>query len=416
MNDGQLAAIARAVGTPVYVYDAAMIRARFATLSAALRRRFPVHVHYAVKANSNLAVLALLRELGAGADIVSGGELFRARAAGFPPATIVFSGVGKTDDEIRDALAAGLGMINVESEAEAERVAALAADAGRVARVGIRVNPDVTADTHPYTQTGARGMKFGVPLDRVIPLARRLHGHPQTTLVSVGMHIGSQITAGGPFRAGAERLAAIVASIRAAGVATLEAVDVGGGLGIAYQAGATALDPDEFAEAVAPLHDATGLPLLVEPGRYLVGPAGVLLSRVLFRKQAGGREFAIADAGMNDLLRPSLYQADHPIRVIRPEAPGTLEEVDVVGPICETGDFLGLRRALAGATAGALLAVEAAGAYGFSMSSQYNSRRRPAEVLVDGGRWGVVRMRERLEDLTTGETATPQWVNGDEAA
>jgi diaminopimelate decarboxylase len=416
MNDGQLAAIARAVGTPVYVYDAAVIRQRYAALSAALSGRFPVHVHYAVKANSNLAVLALLRELGAGVDIVSGGELYRARTAGFAPAAIVFSGVGKTDDEIHEALDAGVGMINVESEAEAERVAALAAAAGRRARVGIRVNPDVTAETHPYTQTGARGMKFGVPVDRVRPLARRLTEHAHTTLVCVGMHIGSQIIAGAPYRVGAERLASLVAAIRADGITTLEAVDVGGGLGIAYHAGAAALEPDEFAAAVAPLHDATGLPILVEPGRYLVGPAGVLLARVLFRKQAGGRDFVIADAGMNDLLRPSLYQAVHPIRVVRTAADGGPEEVDVVGPICETGDFLGLRRELAGATAGALLAIEAAGAYGFSMSSQYNSRRRPAEVMVDGARWGIVRARERLEDLTAGETVTPHWVHEDEAA
>jgi diaminopimelate decarboxylase len=416
VNDGLLTAIARSVGTPVYVYDAAVIRERYAALTAALLRRFPVRIHYAVKANSNLAVLALLRELGAGADIVSGGELFRARAAGFAPGSIVFSGVGKTDDEIREALEAGLGMINVESEAEAERVAALATAAGRQARVGIRVNPDVTAETHPYTQTGARGMKFGVPLDRVPPLARRIAGHPHTSLVCVGMHIGSQIIAGAPYRMGAERLASLAASIRADGITTLAAVDVGGGLGIAYHAGAGALDPDEFAAAVAPVHEATGLPVLVEPGRFLVGPAGVLLTRILFRKQAGGREFAIADAGMNDLLRPSLYQAIHPIRVVGTEAGDAPEEVDVVGPICETGDFLGLRRELAGATAGALLAVGAAGAYGFSMSSQYNSRRRPAEVLVDGNRWGIVRARERLEDLMAGETVAPHWMYEHDAA
>ena len=416
MNDGQLSDIARAVSTPVYVYDAARIRERYASLATALSRRFPARVHYAVKANSNLAVLALVQRLGAGADIVSGGELYRARAAGFAPDTLVFSGVGKTDDEIREALAAHIGMINVESEAEAERVAALAAAAGRPARVGIRVNPDVMAETHPYTQTGAKGMKFGVPLDRVGGLARRLADHPHTTLVCIGMHLGSQIIAGAPYRAGAERLASLVAAIRADGITTLEAVDVGGGLGIAYHAGAGALEPDVFAEAVAPLHGATGLPIIVEPGRYLVGPAGVLLTRVLFRKQAGGRDFAIADAGMNDLLRPSLYQAIHPIRVVCTEPGGSLEEVDVVGPICETGDFLGLRRELTGATAGSLLAIEAAGAYGFAMSSQYNSRCRAAEVLVDGDRWGVVRARERFEDLTAGETVTPQWGHAEEAA
>lgn len=415
MIDAQLAAIASAVGTPVYVYDAAVMRERFAALTGALNRRVTAHVHYAVKANSNLAVLALLRGLGAGADIVSAGELARARTAGFPPDAIVFSGVGKTDTELSEALAAGI-RINLESEPEAERVVLLAAQLGVVARVGIRVNPDVTAETHPYTQTGSKGMKFGVPLDRVPDLARRLADDPHTTLTCVGMHIGSQITAGAPYRAGAERLASLVASLRTAGITTLETVDVGGGLGIAYQHGAAALDPDVFVEAITPLHEATGLPLIVEPGRYLVGPAGVLLARVVYRKHAGGREFVIADAGMNDLIRPSLYQAEHPIRVVGVAAGMAREEVDVVGPICETGDFLGLRRSLAGAVRGALLAIEAAGAYGFSMSSQYNSRPRPAEVLVDGDRWGVVRARERLEDLTRGETTAPQWVHGEEAA
>ncbi|MDH4045690.1 MAG: diaminopimelate decarboxylase [Gemmatimonadota bacterium] len=416
MTDAQLAAIAAAVGTPVYVYDAGMIRERFAALTDALSRRLTAHVHYAVKANSNLAVLALMRELGAGADIVSAGELARARAVGFPPNAVVFSGVGKTDSELAEALAAGLRMINLESEGEAERVIALAAQQGVVARVGIRVNPEVTTETHPYTQTGAKGMKFGVPLDRVPDLARRLADDSHTTLVCVGMHIGSQITAGAPYRAGADRLASLVAALRAAGLMTLESVDVGGGLGIAYQEGAAALDPDVFAEAIAPLHDATGLPVLVEPGRYLVGPAGVLLTRVVYRKHTGGREFVIADAGMNDLLRPSLYQAEHPIRVVGAVPGATPEDVDVVGPICETGDFLGLRRRLAGAAPGALLAVEAAGAYGFSMSSQYNSRPRPAEVLVDGDRWGIVRERERVADLIRGETPTPRWVHGEEAA
>ena len=399
MNDGQLAAIARAVGTPVYVYDAALIRERYAALSTALSRRFPVHVHYAVKANSNLAILALLQRLGAGADIVSGGELFRARTAGFAPGSIVFSGVGKTDDEIRDALAADVGMMNVESEAEAGRVAALAAAAGRTARVGIRVNPDVTAETHPYTQTGASGMKFGVPLDRVAVVARRLAEHPNTTLVCVGMHIGSQILSGAPYRAGAERLASLVARMRTDGITTLEAVDVGGGLGIAYHAGAVAIAPEDFAEAVAPVHEATGLPILVEPGRYLVGPAGVLLTRVLFRKQAGGRDFAIADAGMNDLLRPSLYQAIHPIRVVRTEPGGSLEEVDVVGPICETGDFFARDREVPYARAGDLVAILDAGAYGMTLSSNYNTRPRPAEVLVDGTSVRLIRKRETVKDL-----------------
>jgi diaminopimelate decarboxylase len=411
MDDRLLAAIASAVGTPVYVYDAGQIRARYAALTDALGRRFPHHVHYSVKANSNLAVLRLIRSLGAGVDIVSGGELRRVQAAGFPGGAVVFSGVGKTEAELEDALSAGVGLINLESEAEAERVMALASRRCLRARVGIRVNPDVTAGTHPYTATGEKGVKFGVPLDTVVDLARRLAAEPAVALVSLGMHIGSQITSAAPYRAGTERLQELVAGVRAAGVGSLESVDVGGGLGIAYGDGGTALAPDAFADAVAPLHVATGLPLLVEPGRSLVGAAGVLLTRVVYRKRAGGREVAIADAGMNDLLRPSLYQAVHPIHVVVPAGPDGTVELDVVGPICETGDFLGMRRPLARAGAGALLAVGGAGAYGFSMSSQYNSRPRGAEVLVDGTRWVIVRERERPEDLMRGEHLEPRWAD-----
>jgi diaminopimelate decarboxylase len=410
MNGRLLTAIASTVGTPVFVYDAARIRTRYAALTGALGTRFPFRVHYSVKANSNLAVLGLLRSLGAGADIVSAGELQRVLVAGFAPGDIVFSGVGKTEAELGEAVTRGVGLVNVESEAEAERLVALARTRGWRARVGIRVNPDVTADTHPYTRTGTKGDKFGVPFDTVVPLARRLAAEPAVELTAIGMHIGSQITAPAPYRAGAERLAELVCAVRAAGVESLAAVDVGGGMGIAYEDGDASLDPDAFAEAVAPVHGATGLPLLVEPGRFLVGAAGVLLTRVTYRKRAGGRDIAVVDAGMNDLLRPSLYQAVHPIRVVAPTGTGE-EEVDVVGPICETGDFLGRRRRLVGAGPGALLAISGAGAYAFSMSSQYNSRPRAAEVLVDGDRWGIIREREGVQDLMQGEHLIPCWAD-----
>jgi diaminopimelate decarboxylase len=277
--------------------------------------------------------------------------------------------------------------------------------------VGIRVNPEVRAETHPYTRTAEKGMKFGVPLDRVVPLAVRLARSGHARVTALAMHLGSQIVTGAPFRTGAERLADVVTSVRAAGVDTLGAISVGGGLGIAYAAADPALDPGEFAEAVRPLAAATGLPLIVEPGRYLVGPAGVLLTRVLYRKHAGGRDIVITDAGMNDLLRPALYQAHHAVRLVNGPVDARAEVVDVVGPICESGDFLAHDQAVAGAERGALLAVGAAGAYGFSMSSQYNSRRRAAEVVVDGDRWGVVRARERLEDLIQGEVTEPRWVS-----
>jgi diaminopimelate decarboxylase len=364
-----------------------------------------------MKANGNLSVARVFAELGAGADIVSGGELFRARQAGFTPDQIVFSGVGKTDDELATALEASIRQINLESEAEADRVVDLAGRGGWVAHVGIRVNPEIRAETHPYTRTAEKGMKFGVPLDRVVPLAVRLARSGPARVTALAMHLGSQIVTGAPFRTGAERLADLVTSVRAAGVDTLGTISVGGGLGIAYAADDPALDPGEFTEAVAPLAAATGLPLMVEPGRYLVGPAGVLLTRVLYRKHAGGRDIVITDAGMNDLLRPALYQAHHPVRVVGGTGDTGAEVVDVVGPICESGDFLARERPVAGAAGGALLAIGGAGAYGFSMSSQYNSRRRAAEVVVDGDRWGVVRAREEMDDLIRGEVTEPRWVS-----
>ena len=432
-----LARIAASAGTPVYVYDAEHVRRQFDRLQAALGT-LPHRIHYSVKANGNLAVLSLVRHLGAGADIVSGGELARVLKAGFTPAEIVFSGVGKSEAELAAALDAGVGLINLESAGEFALVRRLARGRRGPVPVGIRVNPDVPAETpHPYTQTGRRGMKFGVPLDQVVPLAREIAAERDVVLRSVGMHIGSQIAAPEPYAAGAARLAEVVGQLRDLGIATLTSVDVGGGLAIPYDC-TPGLDPAAFASAIAPLGRETGLPLLIEPGRFLVGNAGCLLTRVLYRKRSGGRDFVITDAGMNDLLRPSLYQAWHEIVVLEPGAeagsggreregggeaargsdrtssarispPRPASAVDVVGPNCESGDFLGLDRELPGADPGALLAVLSAGAYGFGMSLQYNSRPRAAEVLVHGERFAVVRRREAVEDLMRGETTTPDW-------
>ena len=400
--------IAREVGTPAYVYDAAAIRRHFRALDAALQH-VPHRIYYSVKANGNLAVLGLMRSLGAGADIVSVGELARALRAGFDPGEVVFSGVGKTVAELERALDAGVGVINVESGAELELLEGIARGRPAPARVGIRVNPDVPTATHPYTQTGGKDRKFGVPFGEVTALVRWILDHPSLQLVGVGMHIGSQIADAGPYRAGAERLAELVAELRAQGVTTLQHVDVGGGIGIRY-INEDALSAEAFAAAVAPLAEVTGLPLAVEPGRFVTGNAGILLARCLYRKQAGEKDFAIVDAGMNDLLRPSLYGAGHDVRVV-PEAedrepaaePDPDRPVDVVGPVCESGDFLALARELPGAVPGALLAVLGAGAYGFTMSSTYNSRPRAAEVMVDGERWSVIRERESVEDLMRGE-------------
>jgi diaminopimelate decarboxylase len=400
----RLSEVADRVGTPTYIYNAEVIRRQYRRLDEALAQ-VPHRICFAVKANSNLAVLRLFWDLGAGADIVSGGELRRALAAGFPGERVVFSGVGKSQAELELALASGVGHIHLESEDELARLGALADRLGAVVTVGIRVNPDVTADTHPYIATGQGGIKFGVPFDQVLELARAVHAHGRLRLDSIAMHIGSQILDPSPYRQGVTRLAELVRDIRAAGIDTLRNLDIGGGLGIRYKE-ETPLDPTLVAEAVLPLARETGLTVVLEPGRFLVGSAGLLLTTVLSRKHSGGKELVLVDAGMNDLVRPSHYMAYH--EIVELEAHGRPDGiVDVVGPVCETGDFLARDRRLPGLAAGEQLAVLGAGAYGFVMASSYNSRARPAEVLVDRGRWAVVRPREKVEDLYAGEVADP---------
>ena len=402
-----LRAVAEAVGTPAYVYSTAHVREQYGSLDAALAG-VPHRIHYSVKANGNLAILALIRSLGAGVDIVSSGELGRALAAGFGGADVVFSGVGKTREEMRAALDADVGLLNVESEEELDAVAAVARDGGRTAPVGIRVNPEVTVDTHPYTVTGSKGKKFGVPHDEVVPLAMRATRTAGLRLRGLAMHVGSQITDAGPFAAGLERLAGLVSRLRAAGVDTLEILDLGGGLGIRYREGDVPLDVASYGAALVPKVAASGLRLVVEPGRFLVGNAGVLLTRVLYRKRSGGRMIAVIDAGMTDLIRPSHYQAWHEIDV---DGAGGRPRVhyDVVGPICETGDFFALDRDLPSLEQGDLLVVRGAGAYGFVMTSTYNARPRPPEVLVDGDRFAVIRERESPDGMMLGEHAAPTW-------
>ncbi len=401
-----LARIAREIGTPAYVYNAEVIRRQYRALRAAFAA-VPHRICFAVKANSNLAVLRLMHDLGAGADLVSAGEMRRALAAGFDPAALVFSGVGKTVRELESTVAAGIGQVNVESVEELRCLGDVAARLDRVTKVGIRVNPDVTTETHPYISTSHGGIKFGVPRDQVPAAAAYIGSHPYLTLVSVAMHLGSQLLDPAPYGEALEKLAALVAELRAAGVTTLESLDIGGGLGIRYQPDAAAgLDPAALAAVVGPIAKRTGLPVMMEPGRFLVGSAGVLLTEVLYRKHSGGREFVIVDAAMNDLLRPSLYRAHHEIVEVKPSGRASAP-VDVVGPICETGDFLALERALPAVTPGEMLAVLCAGAYGFVMSSNYNTRGRAAEVLVDGGRFSVVRPREDVDALFATESPDP---------
>ena len=396
--------IAEAVGTPTFVYNAEFIRDRYGILARAFAG-MPHRIHYAVKANGNLAVLRLLRDIGAGADLVSGGELRRALAAGFSPDRLIFSGVGKTDAELTLAIDEEIGHIAIESVAELDRIAGLADARQRDVRLGIRINPEVTTETHPYISTGEKGIKFGVPVDRVPEAARRILEHPRLTLTAVAMHLGSQLNDPEPYLHGIRHLLELVEALEGQGTNTIQAVDIGGGLGVDYGDGRE-MAISSFASAVRGLLEPSGLTVYLEPGRYLIGNAGVLLTRVLYRKHSGGKEFVIVDAGFNDFLRPSLYQALHSI--VEVEARGReARPVDVVGPICETGDFFALERSLPVVEPGELLAIMGAGAYGFVMSSNYNTRPRAAEVLVDGGRFGVVRLRESEADLFAGENPTP---------
>lgn len=398
--------IAAAVGTPAFVYSAGLIRERYCLLDEALAV-LPHRVHYTLKANSNRAVLRLLRALGAGVDVVSGGELRRALLAGFSGRDIIFGGVGKSDEELRDALAADVHLINVESEAEVRAIARIASELEVDARVALRVNPEVSVETvHDYIKTGERGQKFGIPLDEALRVALVAATLPRVTVLGVGMHLGSMIRRVEPYTLGVARLAQLCTEMRQAGVTTLRYLDVGGGLGVRYS-DETPLDLAEFAAAIVPVARATGLELLVEPGRFIVGNAGVLLTRVLYRKHSGGKEYAVADAGMTELLRPSYYNAYHRIEGVGPAArEGVL---NVVGPVCESGDFLALDRTMDDPAAGDLLAVRDAGAYGYVMASTYNSRRRPVEVLVDGDHFAVVTTRETYDDLVRREVDDPDW-------
>ncbi len=397
-----LRALAEAVATPAYVYSRAALLDSYTAYERALRD-VPHVICYAVKANSNLGVLATLARAGAGADIVSGGELFRALRAGVPARKIIFSGVGKTRDEMRDALKAEILMFNVESASELRALDEVAREMGVRAPVALRVNPDVDPQTHPYIATGLRTAKFGIPIAQapaVYELAASLAG---LEVVGVQMHIGSQLTRTSPFADAAARLAGLVRSLRERGIA-IRLVDVGGGLGIRYR-DETPPAQAEYARVLLGALRGLDATLLLEPGRSIVGNAGLLLTRVLYRKETPDRTFVVVDAAMNDLIRPSLYDAYHEIRPVDERRHhGPAETVDVVGPVCESGDFLARNRELARAEEGDLLAVMSAGAYGFVMASNYNTRPRAAEVLVDGDRYTIVRRRETYEDLVAGET------------
>lgn len=406
-----LRTIAAEVGTPAYVYGTAHIEGRYRSLVSALAGR-PTLICYAVKANSNQAVLRTLARLGAGADIVSAGELARALAAGIPATKIVFSGVGKQAAEIDAALAVGIRSINVESAEELELVASRAAALNRRAPVCLRINPDVDPETHPYLATGLRETKFGVAMERGLELALRAVELEAVELVGLACHIGSQIVDAAPFLDSLARMRELIDALAERGV-KLRSLDLGGGLGIAYAGDDPVLEAERWGQALVDATAELDCELILEPGRYLVGNAGVLLSTVVMRKQGETKKFVVVDAAMNDLIRPALYEAYHAIVPVElPDAGVAVEVADVVGPICECGDFLARERAVPWPERGTLLAVLGAGAYGMAMASTYNTRPIAPEVLVAGARWAVVRGRRSVAEMIADERY-PEWLESD---
>ncbi len=395
--------IAAQYGTPAYIYSRATLERHWRAFDQAFGE-FPHQICYAVKANSNLAVLNVLARLGSGFDIVSGGELARVLKAGGDPAKVVFSGVGKTEAELRQGLQAGIGCFNVEVQGELDRLNRIAGELGVKAPVSLRVNPDVDAQTHPYIATGLKENKFGIEPQAALDEYRRAAGMAHIEIVGLDCHIGSQLTNLSPFLDALERVLDLAGQLQSEGIA-LSHLDLGGGLGVRYR-DETPPEPAEYVGAILNRLEGEKYTIFLEPGRAIAGNAGILVTRVEYLKRSPAKCFAIVDAAMNDLLRPALYDAWQDIIPVqkRQDIPG--QQVDVVGPVCETGDFLGRERFLA-LREGDLLAVRSAGAYGFVMSSNYNSRPRPAEIMVSGDQAHVVRERESVEDLWRGERLLP---------
>lgn len=398
--------LAARFGTPLYAYSRARMESRYRALADAFADLRP-DICFALKANSCAAVIRVFARLGAGADIVSGGELHRAVRAGIDPTRIVFAGVGKTRNEIDEALRHDIRFFTVESEPELARLSERAGRLGRTARIAIRVNPDVDPQTHMYTSTGRRENKFGVDLARAERAFAAAAGMPAIEVCGIHMHLGSPLADERPYAEALDKIAPLCRRVRTR-IATFQHLDLGGGFGIPYRPRQPEFPLAALAAAAVPRCRELGLSLSIEPGRYLVGDAGILLTAVQYVKDNPLRKFVIVDAGMSDLIRPPLYGAWHDIRPVRPRS-GPSIHADIVGPICESGDFLGKDRHLPPLEEGDLLAVFGAGAYGMAMASNYNSRGRPAEVLVDGGRAALVRARETVEDLVRGE-AIPDWL------
>ncbi len=400
-EDVPLSRIAKEVGTPFYVYSHATLVRHFRALDSAFQS-VPHIIAFAMKANSNLAILRLMAREGSGADIVSGGELYRALKAGVPPSKIVFAGVGKNREEIRYALKSGILMFNVESSDELRAIDDVAAEMRTKARVALRVNPDVDPKTHPYISTGMKKSKFGISADRALEEFKLASSLKHIDVAGVHKHIGSQLTEIAPFVDALKKVLELVEQLKEQGIG-IRYINVGGGLGITYS-DETPPEPKDLAAAISPLLRDLKCTVIMEPGRVIVGNAGALVTKVLYQKTSDVKRFVIVDAAMNDLIRPSLYGAFHDIKPVRETPAAKLVTVDVVGPVCESGDFLAKDRAMPEVKAGDLLAVMSAGAYGFVMASNYNSRPRVPEILVRGKEIHVIRERESLADLIRGET------------
>ena len=407
-EDVPLAELARTYGTPTYVYSKKTLLHHLSELQRAFAAVEPL-LCYSIKTNQNLAICRLMREHGAGFDVTSGGELYRALAAGGVGEKIVFAGAGKTDEEIRYGLDSGVFLFNAESEAELGAIANVAKAAGKTARVALRVNPDLPPKTHVKTDTSVKGTKFGLDIETIMEVSKKFVGNASLSIVGLHMHLGSPIISADPYRAGIEKGLRLIDQMRQQGH-RIEYLNMGGGFGIHYRK-QEAPPADAFAEVIVPAVKQSGCKLILEPGRFIVGNAGVLLSRVIFTKESGGKKFIIQDAAMNDLIRPTLYDSFHRIWPVSPaeglpappadyetDIPGTMKQ-DVVGPVCESGDFLAKDRRLPPVERGDLLATFSAGAYGMAMSSNYNSRLRAAEVMVDGTAHRLIRRRESYEDL-----------------
>ena len=402
-EDVSIREIADKVGTPFYLYSHATLERHFLAFDKAFDGVQRL-VCFSAKANSSMAILKLFANLGSGLDIVSGGELFRGLKAGFPPDRVVYSGVGKRVDEIDFALEQGILMFNVESLEELELINQRAGALGKTAPVAIRVNPDVDPKTHPYISTGLKKNKFGIDTDTALAAYKIAHKMEHVRIEGIDCHIGSQISEAGPFKDAMQNLMELVDTLADSGI-TVNCLDMGGGLGITYEA-ETPPQPHEYARAIVETAKARSLKLILEPGRVIVGNAGILVTQVLYRKSGKDKEFVIADAGMNDLLRPSLYEAFHAVQPVQQKDSGRIT-ADLVGPICESGDFLASEREMEDVAAGDLLAVMSAGAYAYTMSSNYCSRLKVPEVMVMGSDFYIVRERQQYEDLVRGESIPP---------